>query len=80
MERTKKLYTVNDIAERWGITTKTVTQMLRAGKLRAFRAGREWRVTQEALDAYERGERPTNTDRTPRHTGSLRITDALTQY
>ena len=46
-------YTPQQIATQWRVGYPTVLGMIREGKLRAFRAGREWRVTDEALREYE---------------------------
>jgi len=47
------LYTVPDVAKRWGVCTQAVYKLLRTGRLRGFKAGKEWRVTEEALREYE---------------------------
>lgn len=43
-----------DIAARWDVQPELVVEMCRDGRLPgAFKAGREWRVSQLALFAYE---------------------------
>lgn len=41
------------IAERWMCSGETVRQLIRTGKLPAFRIGRMLRVTPQALEEYE---------------------------
>ncbi|HZZ77892.1 MAG TPA: helix-turn-helix domain-containing protein [Gemmataceae bacterium] len=54
------MYTVQDICSRYNVTVHTVLGWIRRGELRAINVGRRlgakkprWRVTQEALDAWE---------------------------
>jgi excisionase family DNA binding protein len=42
-------YTVPELSARWQCTEETVRRMIRRGDLRAFRVGRQWRVTEEAV-------------------------------
>lgn len=46
-------YTPQALADRWGISKETVYQLLRGGKLKGFKLGRDWRITDEARIAYE---------------------------
>lgn len=52
-EPARKLYTVDDLAERWGVNHKTVRAMIERGDLRHFRVGRHIRVTEDALREHE---------------------------
>jgi excisionase family DNA binding protein len=52
--------TVHDVCERFGVSEHTVLAWIRSGELRAIHVGRKagakkprWRITQEALDAFE---------------------------
>jgi len=46
------LYTVDEVASALRASIHTVRNAIRMGKLEAFKVGREYRVTQAALDAY----------------------------
>ena len=46
------ILTVAEVAEFLKIPRKTVYQLVRSGKLPAFKAGRHWRVTREAVGTY----------------------------
>ena len=59
-------YTVKDICVRYSVTVHTVLGWIRSGELRALNVGRvpgakkpRWRITQEALDAFESARTPT---------------------
>ena len=47
------IFTPEDVAKRWNISAYTVRQMLNDGRLQGFKAGREWRVTEDALRRFE---------------------------
>jgi hypothetical protein len=60
------MYTVQDLQTRYSVTEHTVLGWIRTGELRAFSVGRRpdakkprWRITQEALDAFEALRTPT---------------------
>lgn len=46
-------YTPRSLANRWGCCIETVYDLLRAGKLRGFKLGKDWRITDEARIEYE---------------------------
>lgn len=52
-------YSVKDLQNRFGVGEHTVLGWIRRGELRAINIGRKptgrpkWRITQEALDAFE---------------------------
>ena len=53
--------TPNQVAERWGITARTVRDMLAAGTLHGFKAGTcgkkaQWRVLASEVMRFERGK------------------------
>lgn len=41
-----------DVSEILDISTTTVAQLCRTGKIKAFKAGREWRIAKLALETY----------------------------
>jgi excisionase family DNA binding protein len=56
---------VHDICERYGVSEHTVLTWINRGELRAVNVGRRlgakkprWRITQEALDAFEQLRTP----------------------
>lgn len=57
---------VRDLVARYGVSEHTVLSWISSGELRAFSVGRKlgakkprWRVTQEALEAFEALRTPT---------------------
>jgi len=52
MAKDLEVYTLKEIEELLQVTRRTLYNWLKAGKLKAFRAGREWRVTREALEQF----------------------------
>ena len=57
-------FSVPDVARRWGVSPGAVYSLLRSGKLKGFKAGREWRVANESLRQYELGP-PETTEPAP---------------
>lgn len=56
---TPSVLTPNQVAERWGITARTVRDMLAAGTLHGFKAGTcgakaQWRVLTSEVERFER--------------------------
>lgn len=51
----EKIYSVEDLAERWGVHKTTVARMVSAGKLNGFRVGNLWRFREEDIMKYEMG-------------------------
>lgn len=48
------MWTEEELAERWRTSVDMVQRMCRDGRLRgAYKVGREWRVTGEAVIAHE---------------------------
>lgn len=61
MESTKKLevqelYTIPEIAESIGCSTRTVMRYIANGTLKAFKMGGKWRVSKDNLEHYLNGE------------------------
>jgi excisionase family DNA binding protein len=48
-----KYYNVKQVAERWGVSVDAVYKKLQTGALQGFKPGRGWRITEEALRAFE---------------------------
>ncbi|MGA7730348.1 MAG: helix-turn-helix domain-containing protein [Chloroflexia bacterium] len=51
-----ELLTVDEVAKVLRVSVFTVRQLLKAGKLRGVKVGRQWRVRQTELDKYLAGE------------------------
>lgn len=49
-------YTVKETSEICKVSEETVRRWLRTGKLKAFKYGRDWRITKEALENLRKGE------------------------
>jgi excisionase family DNA binding protein len=49
-------YTVEEVAEMLRTTKGVVRSAVKAGRLSAIKVGREYRFTQEALDAFIKGQ------------------------
>lgn len=59
LPETGRIWTPAQLADRWLTTVDTVEKMCREGRIRgAFKAGRQWRLSEEALVAHERGLNP----------------------
>jgi excisionase family DNA binding protein len=44
--------TVEEVGERLKIHPESVREWLRTGKLKGLKAGRQWRITESALDTF----------------------------
>ncbi len=58
----EKIYTVDELAALLGLNRVTVIREMKRGKLKHFRAGREYRVRHKALEEYMR-DRPAPEDK-----------------
>jgi excisionase family DNA binding protein len=47
-----KFYTVEDVAAILKVSEPTVRKLIASGELRATQVGRQYRISQEALDEY----------------------------
>ena len=47
-----QLYSINDIQEALGIGRNKVYALLQSGEINAFKIGREWKVTEDAVQTY----------------------------
>lgn len=52
MAKDIEVYTLKEVEELLQVTQRTLYNWIKGGKLRAFKAGREWRVTKEALEDF----------------------------
>lgn len=56
LPETGRVWLPEDLAARWHCLPSTVELMCRQGRIPgAFKVGRQWRLSEEALVAYERG-------------------------
>lgn len=49
----EKLYTCEEVAERYSVQTRTVWDWVRTGKLSAVRYGRIYRIREEDIAAFD---------------------------
>ena len=47
-----EIYTLQEIEDLMHVARRTLYNWIKAGKLKAFRVGKEWRVTREALNDF----------------------------
>ena len=52
LDGVSKIYTINDICDLLGVTKVTVYKYIKDGKLDAVKIGRDWKVTQPALNEF----------------------------
>lgn len=52
---TKEIYTLHEVEELLSVTQRSLYNFIKDGRLKAFKAGREWRVTREALEDFTKG-------------------------
>lgn len=45
-------YTVNDLMEILGVTRRTILTYIKQKRIRAFKLGNQWRVTEEELQNF----------------------------
>ena len=50
----QKFYTVTQVAQRYGVSTRVIYEALNGGKIRGIRIG-GWRISEEALQEFESG-------------------------
>ena len=49
------IHSVASLASRWDVEPSVVYRLIKAGKLTAFKVGKEFRVTDRALREFEEG-------------------------
>lgn len=52
MSKDIEVYTLEEVTELLHVTRRTLYNWIEAGKLKAFKAGLEWRVEKSDLEAY----------------------------
>lgn len=52
MAKDIEVYTLKEIEDLLHVTRRTLYNWIKGGKLKAFRIGKEWRVTKEALEEF----------------------------
>lgn len=52
MAKDIEVYTLKEIEDLLHVTRRTLYNWIKGGKLKAFRIGKEWRVTKEALEKF----------------------------
>lgn len=55
------MFTCEEVAERYKVKVITVWEWIRQKKLSAIKLGREYRISEEDLNAFENSRRTTNT-------------------
>lgn len=50
----KKTYRVDELADAWDVSRKTVEREIKRGELEAIRVGHALRIKREDIEAYER--------------------------
>ena len=58
------MYTCEQVAQRYGVKTLTVWDWIRKKKLPAIKLGRDYRIRQEDLDAFEQARLTVGTTKT----------------
>jgi excisionase family DNA binding protein len=56
------VYTIAEVATHLKVSTRTVREWLRSGKLKGLKAGRLWRIREEELRAFLERLRPTDAE------------------
>lgn len=54
MAKDIEVYTLKEIEDLLHVTRRTLYNWINSGKLKAFRIGKEWRVTRDALEEFTR--------------------------
>jgi excisionase family DNA binding protein len=57
-----QVYTIAEVATHLKVSTRTVREWLRSGKLKGLKAGRLWRIREEELRAYLERLRPPDSE------------------
>jgi len=52
MAKDIEVYTLKEIEDLLHVTRRTLYNWIKSGQLKAFRIGKEWRVTREALEKF----------------------------
>ena len=52
MSKELKIYTLAELQDLLKVTKRTMYEYISSGELEAFKAGREWRITGDSLEAF----------------------------
>ena len=52
MAKDLEIYTLKEVEDLLQVTRRTLYNWIKDDKLEAFKTGKDWRVTREALDAF----------------------------
>ena len=52
---TKEVYSLHELEELLQVTQRSLYNFIKEGRLEAFKVGREWRVSSEALEKFTKG-------------------------
>lgn len=52
MAKDLEVYTIEELVALLQVTRRTIYNWIKAGKLNAFKVGKSWRVTREALNEF----------------------------
>ncbi len=52
MAKDIEVYTLKEIEDLLHVTRRTLYNWIKSGQLKAFRIGKEWRVTRDALEKF----------------------------
>lgn len=52
MAKDIEVYTLKEIEDLLHVTRRTLYNWIKSGQLKAFRIGKEWRVTKDALEEF----------------------------
>ena len=58
-----RLYSVSEVAKHLGMSQDTITTWIKAGRLKASRIGRFWRIRARDLESFIDGPPPRHPDR-----------------
>jgi len=50
---TENHYTLNDLIDILGVSRRTLLKYIKQGKIRAFKLGNQWRVTEAELNKFK---------------------------
>ena len=50
----ERVFSVKDVADRYGVHFRTVHNWIKSGQLRAFKAGRKYQIAESAIVEFER--------------------------
>lgn len=60
----EKLYDIKEVADHFKVSTKTIRNWVKDGRLKGFRVGREWRFTNSAIKEVTQPRQSESKDKT----------------